>query len=177
MEFLKWSSAGFLTVQLFSNHRSASDGFSGDTREKKRLLISLPPSQITHNTILQSDTDTSASPNRPNLSDLTFTRTFITVSDCFSEESVSAALVAFKAFLYSRSAPLKDLFILTLFKSYTRRCVQWMYVMYVLLHLSSLNPYLKLFHGEHICTGGRHEQTASVQMNKSVLHEHSTAFS
>jgi len=32
MEFLKWSSAGFLTVQLFSNHRSASDGFSGERK-------------------------------------------------------------------------------------------------------------------------------------------------
>lgn len=29
MEFLKWSSAGFFTVQLLSNHRSASIGSSG----------------------------------------------------------------------------------------------------------------------------------------------------
>lgn len=28
MEFLKWSSAGFFTVQLLSNHRSASIGSS-----------------------------------------------------------------------------------------------------------------------------------------------------
>lgn len=33
IEFLKWSSAGFFTVQLLSNHRSASVGLSVKKKE------------------------------------------------------------------------------------------------------------------------------------------------
>lgn len=38
IEFLKWSSAGFFTVQLLSNHRSASVGSSKE-REKAHLFL------------------------------------------------------------------------------------------------------------------------------------------
>lgn len=39
IEFLKWSSAGFLTVQLLSSQRSASAGSSG--KEKKKIWFIL----------------------------------------------------------------------------------------------------------------------------------------
>lgn len=35
MEFLKWSSAGFFTVQLLSTHRSASVGSSAETKRER----------------------------------------------------------------------------------------------------------------------------------------------
>lgn len=36
IEFLKWSSAGFFTVQLFRSHKSASDAFSIKNRNMKQ---------------------------------------------------------------------------------------------------------------------------------------------
>lgn len=39
IEFLKWSSAGFFTVQLFRSHKSASDAFSSKNKGKINLNI------------------------------------------------------------------------------------------------------------------------------------------
>lgn len=36
IEFLKWSSAGFFTVQLLSNHRSAFDGSSEEAERARQ---------------------------------------------------------------------------------------------------------------------------------------------
>ncbi len=79
-----------------------------------------------------------------------------------------------RTFLYSRSAHLKDLFILTLFKSYKRRCVScacsecgeavriqtWKFVF---IHSLSLNHYLNLFHREHSCMFGPEEESKDEQ--------------
>jgi hypothetical protein len=46
IEFLKWSSAGFFTVQLFRSHKSASDAFSRKKNECKKEKLNITFNQI-----------------------------------------------------------------------------------------------------------------------------------